>query len=54
MPVNDLAVMNKLTPPFNLSVGQKLRVPQSVNVIASEKTKQVTPETKTQQTKATV
>jgi murein DD-endopeptidase MepM/ murein hydrolase activator NlpD len=27
IPVNDLAVMNKLTPPFELSVGQKLRVP---------------------------
>ena len=54
VPVNDLAVMNKLTPPFNLSVGQKLRVPQSVNVIASEKTKQVTPETKTQQTATSV
>lgn len=27
VPVNDLAVMNKLVPPFNLSVGQKLRVP---------------------------
>lgn len=26
-PVNDLAVMNKLSPPFNLSVGQKLKVP---------------------------
>lgn len=54
VPVNDLAVMNKLIPPFNLSVGQKLRVPQSVNVIASEKTKQVTPETKTQQTATSV
>lgn len=27
VPVNDLAVMNKLTPPFMLSVGQTLRVP---------------------------
>lgn len=27
VPVNDLAVMNKLTPPFSLSVGQTLRVP---------------------------
>ena len=27
VPVNDLAVMNKLTPPFSLYVGQKLRVP---------------------------
>ena len=54
VPVNDLAVMNKLTPPFNLSVGQKLRVPQSVNVLVSEKTKQVMPETKTQQTATSV
>lgn len=27
VPVNDLAVMNKLNPPFVLSVGQKIRVP---------------------------
>lgn len=27
VPVNDLAVMNKLVAPFNLAVGQKLRVP---------------------------
>lgn len=27
VPVNDLAVMNNLTPPFNLKVGQKIRVP---------------------------
>jgi murein DD-endopeptidase MepM/ murein hydrolase activator NlpD len=27
MPVNDLAIMNKLTPPFTLSVGQKIKVP---------------------------
>lgn len=27
VPVNDLAVMNKLTAPFTLSVGQKLKVP---------------------------
>ncbi len=27
-PVNDLAVMNKLSPPFALRVGQKLRVPR--------------------------
>ncbi len=27
VPVNDLAVMNKLTPPFMLTVGQTLRVP---------------------------
>ena len=28
IPVNDLAVMNKMTAPFNLSVGQKLKVPK--------------------------
>ena len=37
VPVNDLAVMNKLTPPFNLSVGQKLRVPQMEKVAETEK-----------------
>ena len=48
VPVNDLAVMNKLTPPFNLSVGQKLRVPHSGNIVATEKTTQVTSATNTQ------
>ena len=41
VPVNDLAVMNKLTPPFELSVGQKLRVPDFESVkmpVKSEKT----------------
>ena len=28
IPVNDLAIMNKLSAPFNLSVGQKLKVPK--------------------------
>lgn len=28
IPVNDLAVMNKISSPFNLSVGQKLKVPK--------------------------
>ena len=32
VPVNDLAVMNKLTPPFNLHVGQKIRVPNLARV----------------------
>lgn len=32
VPVNDLAVMNKLTPPFNLKVGQKIRVPNLARV----------------------
>ena len=39
-PVNDLAVMNKLTPPFELSVGQKLRVPNlaEASVVRNSKT----------------
>lgn len=32
VPVNDLAVMNNLRAPFNLTVGQKLRVPNLDNV----------------------
>ena len=32
IPVNDLAVMNKLTVPFNLSEGQKLKVPKLAEV----------------------
>lgn len=32
VPVNDLAVMNKIGAPFALSVGQKLRVPDIANV----------------------
>ncbi len=32
IPVNDLAVMNKLSSPFTLSVGQKLKVPKLDNV----------------------
>ena len=32
VPVNDLAVMNNLTPPFNLTVGQKIRVPNLARV----------------------
>ena len=32
IPVNDLAVMNKLSSPFNLSVGQKIKVPRLENV----------------------
>ncbi|MBR3510660.1 MAG: LysM peptidoglycan-binding domain-containing M23 family metallopeptidase [Alphaproteobacteria bacterium] len=32
IPVNDLAVMNKLSAPFNLSVGQKIKVPKMDNV----------------------
>ena len=40
VPVNDLAVMNKLSAPFTLSVGQKLKVPNlksaNVKVVSSE------------------
>lgn len=32
IPVNDLAIMNKLSAPFNLSVGQKLKVPKLAEV----------------------
>ena len=32
IPVNDLAVMNKLSAPFTLSVGQKIKVPKLDNV----------------------
>ena len=37
IPVNDLAVMNKLSVPFTLSVGQKLRVPK-MQVVANNAT----------------
>ena len=37
IPVNDLAVMNKLSAPFTLSVGQKIKVPK----LAEEKTRSV-------------
>lgn len=58
IPVNDLAVMNKISAPFNLSVGQKLRVP-NLNAVqtkhASEinvaKPKQQTATTKSSKTK---
>ncbi len=33
VPVNDLAVMNNLSAPFNLSVGQKIRVPDLQNAM---------------------
>ncbi len=38
LPVNDLAVMNKLKPPFTLSVGQKLKVPKITDVAMPDKT----------------
>ena len=42
IPVNDLAVMNKLTPPFELSVGQKLRVPNLAEASMARNSKTVT------------
>ena len=42
IPVNDLAVMNKLTPPFELSVGQKLRVPNLAEASVARNSKTVT------------
>ena len=42
IPVNDLAVMNKLTPPFELSVGQKLRVPNLAEVSVARNAKTAT------------
>lgn len=62
VPVNDLAVINKLNPPFNLKVGQKIRVPNlarvavestgktTVNVV--EKSKKSSVEPKSVQQKA--
>ena len=42
IPVNDLAVMNNLTPPFSLSIGQKLRVPNLADAkVATVSEKQV-------------
>lgn len=38
VPVNDLAVMNDLVPPFRLTVGQKLRVPNLEAAAAVKKT----------------
>lgn len=39
IPVNDLAVMNRLSAPFNLSVGQKLRVPNLATAPVSDSVK---------------
>ena len=47
IPVNDLAVMNKLSAPFTLSVGQKIKVPK----LKSVKTKPAVVEKKVEQTK---
>lgn len=59
IPVNDLAVMNKLSSPFTLSVGQKIKVPKLENVktasvseiktapVSAEKVVKITPAKKT-------
>ena len=61
IPVNDLAVMNKLSHPFTLSVGQKLKVPKldniktvSVNEVKKESNKTITPAKKTTVSKTDV
>ncbi len=41
IPVNDLAVINNLKPPFTLSVGQKLRVPD-LEIVSEKKLSQPT------------
>lgn len=50
IPVNDLAVMNKISAPFNLSVGQKLRVPNLNNVRTKHASEINTVKHKSQQT----
>lgn len=64
VPVNDLAVMNKLNPPFILKVGQKIRVPNLARVAVEstgkttvkvvEKSKKSSVEPKSVQQKANV
>lgn len=45
VPVNDLAVMNDLSAPFRLSVGQKLRVPDLQRAAANVSVSNATPKT---------
>ena len=47
VPVNDLAVMNNLTAPFNLRVGQKLRVPKLASETGEQKQQVVVSNAKT-------
>lgn len=56
VPVNDLAVMNKLKAPFTLSVGQKLKVPNlgAANVKVAKGTKPVASQKNTNDKVATV
>ena len=48
IPVNDLAVMNKLSSPFTLSVGQKLKVPKldNVEIRSAQEIKKIKSDTK--------
>ena len=56
IPVNDLAVMNKISSPFTLSVGQKLKVPKFDNVetraVKSDKKTEVSKKTPDAKVKA--
>lgn len=56
VPVNDLAVMNKLKAPFTLSVGQRLKVPnlKTANVKVAESAKPVASQKNTNDKVATV
>lgn len=60
VPVNDLAVMNKLNPPFALRVGQKIRVPNleqamvAKDVVVENKVKQEPVQKEQTQSKAEV
>ena len=54
IPVNDLAVMNKLSSPFTLSVGQKIKVPKlnEVKTVSATKTEKITPAKKVEAKKS--
>ena len=54
IPVNDLAVMNKLNAPFALSVGQKLKVPSIAKANAKQTEKKITPAIKQNNEKTVV
>ena len=55
IPVNDLAVMNKLSSPFTLSVGQKLKVPKldNVEVRSANEIKKIKSDVAVKETKTT-
>lgn len=52
IPVNDLAVMNKLSAPFNLSVGQKVKVPK-IATVPTRSVAEIKPQTKVKEVKTT-